>query len=296
MTGLIGELQGVHQHTQPGDIVERSTSQESAQWDIRVNALGLFSAQLELRWELFRATTPKYAKYQYTKTPDFEANTSDGSQVTKVLRQVSKSAKKWTHIDVDLAANHVRCDRTLVVSKLQEWHNNGAIELQPSGVVNRFRVLKEFPQGKMKKEHLASALHEYFETSEKDSMARIYNVVDSITARACLSRGLARYFGDEKTMPTAGCGHCSFCITRKPVSFDREQNRSRLGRIDEKKFKAILAATMVRDDPRFLARIAFGMSSPRVTKEKLGKHEVFGSMDGCDFEELVERFRQVCRS
>lgn len=43
MTGLIGELQGVHQHTQPGDIVERSTSQESAQWDIRVGSSCLSS-------------------------------------------------------------------------------------------------------------------------------------------------------------------------------------------------------------------------------------------------------------
>ncbi|KAL9577760.1 MAG: hypothetical protein Q9203_007340, partial [Teloschistes exilis] len=252
--------------------------------NIIANALGLLNAQLELRWELFRATTPKYAKYQYVKTPDFDTNTSEDSSVTNVLKETSKTAKKWTHIDVELAASYARCDRTLVVRKLQDWHNNGDIELQPSGVINRFRVLKEFPQGNMKKEHLASSLHTYFETSEKDAMARIYNVVDLITARACLTRGLARHFGDEKTVPIAGCGHCSFCITRKPVLFDREQNRSRLGRINEKKFRAILTATTVRDDPRFLARVAFGISSPRVTKEKLGTHEVFGSMDDCDFE------------
>lgn len=249
-----------------------------------MNALGLLNAQLELRWELFRATTPKYASYKFTKTPVFDANTVDDSQVTKVLKQASKTSKKWIQLDVDLAARNAACDRTLVVRKLQEWHDSGAVELQPSGVINRFRVLKDFPQGNMEKEHLASALHTYFETSEKDGMARICNVVDLITARACLSRGLARHFGDEKTVPTTGCGHCSFCITRKPVSFDREQNRSRFGRIDEKKFNAILAATKVRDDPRFLARVAFGISSPRVTMEKLGKLAVFGSMDDCDFE------------
>ncbi|KAI4251804.1 MAG: hypothetical protein LQ352_004650 [Teloschistes flavicans] len=292
----LGELQDLHRNTQPGDIVERSTNDESKQWDIRVNALGLLNAQLELRWELFRATTPKYASYKFTKTPVFDANTVDDSQVTKVLKQASKTSKKWIQLDVDLAARNAACDRTLVVRKLQEWHDSGAVELQPSGVINRFRVLKDFPQGNMEKEHLASALHTYFETSEKDGMARICNVVDLITARACLSRGLARHFGDEKTVPTTGCGHCSFCITRKPVSFDREQNRSRFGRIDEKKFNAILAATKVRDDPRFLARVAFGISSPRVTMEKLGKLAVFGSMDDCDFEELVERFRQVCKS
>lgn len=34
--GLIGELQDLHRNTQPGDIVERSTNDESKQWDIRV--------------------------------------------------------------------------------------------------------------------------------------------------------------------------------------------------------------------------------------------------------------------
>ena len=81
-----------------------------------------------------------------------------------------------------------------------------------------------------------------------------------------------------------GCGHCNFCITGTRVEFPQETTENSRARIDEKKIKAILAATNVRDDARFLARVAFGISSPRVTKEKLGKHEVFGSMTDCNFE------------
>ena len=44
----------------------------------------------------------------------------------------------------------------------------------------------------------------------------------------------------------------------------------------------ILAATAVRDDLRFLARVGFGISSPQVTMERLGKHSVFGSHTDCD--------------
>ena len=55
-------------------------------------------------------------------------------------------------------------------------------------------------------------------------------------------------------------------------------------KIDEGKIKAVLAATSARDDARFLARIAFGITSPRVGIERLGKSGVFRSCKGCDFE------------
>ena len=54
--------------------------------------------------------------------------------------------------------------------------------------------------------------------------------------------------------------------------------------VDEAKVRAILKATGVRDDARFLARVAFGIGSPRVTAERLGKSEVFGCLAGCGFE------------
>lgn len=90
-------------------------------------------------------------------------------------------------------------------------------------------------------------------------------------------------------MPMDGCGHCNFCMSKKRVEFIQKRNVERKGRIDEGKVKAILAATTVRDDARFLARVAFGISSPRVTTEKLGKSAVFGCMDDCDFEVSVIR-------
>lgn len=65
-------------------------------------------------------------------------------------------------------------------------------------------------------------------------------------------------------------------------------------RVDAKRTKAILSACSIRDDARFLARIAFGISSPRVTSEKLGKHPVFGSMNDCDFEVRVAMPVGIC--
>ena len=211
-----------------------------------MNALGLLNAQLELRYELMRAITPKYAQYKYTKSPTFESSTSDNSKITKALKQISKSAKKWTNIDVDNAARKAGVDRSELVRKLQDWHNSGAIELQPSGVINRFRVLKKFPSDEQAKRDIIYALHTYFGTSENDSMARVHSVIDLVTARQCLSRGLAKHFGDAESVPEEGCGHCSFCITGSPISFDRSQDRSRKGRISKKKIQAILAGRSCR--------------------------------------------------
>ena len=127
-------------------------------------------------------------------------------------------------------------------------------------------------------------MHAYFEKSERDSMARLQDVIGLMTAKACISRGLAKHFGDEDSVAKEGCGHCSFCINKTAVLFDPSKRQSRKGRINAARVIAVLAAIETRDDPRFLARVAFGISSPRVSQAKLGKHPIFGSMDDCDFD------------
>ena len=184
-----------------------------------------------------------------------------------------------------MVATSGRFQRADAVRKLQEWNDIGAIELKTSGVVNRFRVMRSFPQGEEAKHQLVTSIYAHIEAREKSDMARVRQVINLVTHPGCSSRELAKYFGDEDTVPMDGCRHCNFCLSNTPVKFlEGRDNLSRKGRIDEKKIKAILAATDVRDDARFLARVAFGILSPRVTTERLGEHGVFGSMDDCDFE------------
>ena len=264
--------------------MEKTTAKRT----IQKNALDLLNAQLELRFGLIRAITPKYSEYKYIKSPTFESRTADRSPVTKALKKWSKTAHKWTHIDVDAASSRGGFPRADAIKKLQEWNDSGAIELQVSGVVNRFRVLKDFPQGEEAKGRIIASIYAQIEAREKSDMHRVQRVIDLVTTPSCLSRELAKHFADDGTVPKDGCGHCNFCLTKSRVEFIRpHDNLSRKGRVDEAKIKAILAATKVRDDARFLARVAFGISSPRVTVEKLGKLAVFGSMDDCDFEVWV---------
>ena len=191
---------------------------------------------------------------------------------------------KYTHIDIDSAARLAAVQREDIVRRLQEWHNSGSIELAPSGVINRFRVLREFPRNREEKGRIVDAIYAQIEAREQSDIDRMHAVIDLITSKSCLARELARHFGDEGSIPASGCGNCTFCSTKTPVIFIGGKKKLKKQPINEGKIRAILSATKVRDDARFLARVAFGISSPRVTIEKLGKHEVFGSMSECDFE------------
>ncbi len=201
-----------------------------------------------------------------------------------MIKKHSRTAAKWTSIDVDAVARDGGFRREDAIRRLQEWNDTGAIELTPSGVVNRFKITKAFPQGEAAKHHIITSIYRQTEAREKNDMERVQQVINFVTTNGCLTRVLATHFSDQDSIPKSGCGTCSFCTTRKRVEYLPSAAQQRKGPIDESKIKAILSATKVRDDARFLARIAFGVSSPRMTAEKLSKHLVFGSMTDCDFE------------
>ena len=156
-------------------------------------------------------------------------------------------------------------------------------------MIHRFRILRDFPKTEDEKLAIIDAIYAQIETREQTDIARMHAVITLITSPRCLARELARHFGDEDSIPPppAGCGNCTFCLTKTPVVFllDENNNNSlKKEKINEAKIKAVLAATKIRDDARFLARVAFGIMSPRVGSERLGKSGVFGCCGGCDFE------------
>lgn len=81
-----------------------------------------------------------------------------------------------------------------------------------------------------------------------------------------------------------------WCTTRRPVVFEPKAQLP----LDESKIKSVLSTCGVRDDARLLARLAFGISSPRLTQLGLSKHPVFRSCENSDFTLLVERFEAEC--
>src|SRR5258705_9381660 len=102
-----------------------------------------------------------------------------------------------------------------------------------------------------------------------------------------LAQGLASYFGDEDVVSGGMCGMCSFCTSGAGIEFEPTVDATP----DPAQIRAILNACPDRDDPRLLARMAFGITSPRLTANKLStSHPLFGSMINADFKALVSAF------
>jgi len=106
-----------------------------------------------------------------------------------------------------------------------------------------------------------------------------------------LAQSLANYFGDTDVVPGGLCGLCTYCKTGEAVVFDPEAKPMP----DPNKIRGVLNACPERDDPRLLARMAFGITSPRLTAGKWSTyHPLFGSMGDVDFNTLVVAFDKEC--
>jgi hypothetical protein len=162
---------------------------------------------------------------------------------------------------------------------LNDWNESDAILLKTSGVQQVYRVLQKLPSTSPEIEDLTDKLYAQMQAREQQDLQRTRDVVSLITSRACFSCKLAAYFGDGSHDMQAECGHCTWCETHKAVVLEKMP----LVETDHAGIDAVLRACSARDDPRFLARIAFGITSPRVTAMKLSKSPVFGSLNTHDF-------------
>lgn len=150
--------------------------------------------------------------------------------------------------------------------------------MKTSGVVNLFRVLKKFPLVPVERQKIVDALYKELEVREQQDLARIKDVMGLVAGEECFAKALAQHFGDG--LPEGKeCGQCTWCNCHRPVEKPTPPQRP----WDSKAFFRVLEACPDRDDPRYLARIAFGIGSPRVTQAKLQNSAVFGSMDNHDF-------------
>lgn len=174
----------------------------------------------------------------------------------------------------------------------------------------RFQIVKPLPKTIAEQEAIAEEMYKGMVTREEDAVVRMKKVIEFATQEECrrpslcvsillgwltiskgLSQSLAAYFGDKDVVPNLGmCQHCSYCLTLKGALFDTTFSTV----ADHNRLKLVLSACLDRDDPRLLTRLAFGITSPRLTATRLTSHAVFGSMVDVDFDVLLAAFTKVC--
>jgi superfamily II DNA helicase RecQ len=271
-----------------GDTFQLSLYTQGQETDIKAIVLGILYAQMELNFGLFRAAGSLYAKYAYiVKNPNIVKN--DGSTAASAILRASVKNAKWIHLALDDLANSTGIPRADLVRKLDEWNERGAIELKKEGVQNIYRLERPLPSTPKEIDKIVQQLDETMEKTEQQNLARTKALINLITDNRCLSRSLADYFGESSDI-SEECGHCTWCETHTRVVLPNEPPQPP----DPAKIQQVLKAVSVRDDPRFLAKLAFGIKSPRMTALKVDKTPAFESMNVCDFPELLRVFTEAC--
>ncbi|KAF7306860.1 hypothetical protein MIND_00478200 [Mycena indigotica] len=274
-------------------VIDFNLFEQSRIYDIRSNVLNLLYAQLELEFGIIRAITPFYSIYNITPRDGngLKKIMSDDSFDAVTIRANWKATKNGFEVNVVDAALRMKASRNSLARTITLWELDGYIQTTPSQVRARYALLKPFPTTLAELKAIGDKLYADMEKRETDGLAKLEQVLQLVTDDECLARSLSTYFGGENTVPEEGCGNCTFCFQGHGVEFTRKS----VNNMDATKLNAILRACGERDDPRLLARMAFGVTSPRLTMLKCStSHPLFGSMAESDFRALVAAFDVEC--
>ncbi|EYB32664.1 hypothetical protein FG05_03419 [Fusarium graminearum] len=240
-----------------GETFKVSHYGQSTKFDIRISPLSVIYAALELKFNLIRATTPEYSSYKFEATSSYFPRLKViNTPESKAILQHAKKAKKFHSIDL-----------------------------------TQYKVLGKLPKTDTAIDKLTDELYEDLKRREKQALERLTEVVNFVTSPKCFGLSLAQHFGMDLPSNSKKCGHCTFCYQGQRVALPPASPK----KVDRSAINQVLAATDVRDDARFLARIAFGIKSPRVGKLKLDKTKAFMCMADQDFDAILKEFKKACK-
>lgn len=272
-----------------GATFKKNTNEQMKEFDIRQNPLSVIYATLELHYNLIRAITPEYSVFSFEKLNPYvfeeimsNMTASDRPEAKAIIENAERKGK-YTHVDVNAIVRKTGYHRANIIQILDHLDRDGIIRLTAKGVVPKFRVLQKLPNTDEQLEQIALKMYSDLEQKEKDALKRTRDVVDLITGEKCFALALAQHFGMDLPDGKKNCGHCTFCFTGKRVELP-PQVKAPLGR---NSILRVLADCPVRDDPRFLARVAFGIMSPRVRELKMHLTAAWESMQDQDFDVSV---------
>lgn len=183
-------------------------------------------------------------------------------------------------------------DYSQVVGRLRELADCGQIKLHPRKAMSTARILlhPEPNSGSSNIEAIVELIYKDRQRKFEDWTRSRRQVVELFTKDRCTLVGIAEHFGTELPDGRSRCGRCDWCLTGKPLVLQSELDEEA---IDPGKVRAVLKAVPDRDHPRFLARIAAGLPSPRVTDRNLHKSSVYGSMRDSNFDVSLLSVRPI---
>jgi len=231
---------------------------------------------------------PKYARFdeyafQYRAPPSDIIDEFDGERrefVQEILKGC-RTKKTWTYVDIPgILRSYSTADRQRVIAALEYFAEKGWIELQAKQEVEAYEILtRDFDIGVLSRKMCG-----LFAAKESQEIQRIHAVVDFLEGNSCISRSLARYFGDD--IGKDRCGHCSFCqsgraalartVKRQPLSVFRFHE------VTDEFVRAAGEHGSVLNVTKFLC----GVSAPMLTKLNAKRFPYFGVFERYPFLEV----------
>ena len=270
-----------------GEFIEVGLYSLSAEHDIRPLVLRTLLTYLQLDG-LLEEATPIYSAYQFVPhMSSAEMFARFDPQRQEFLRKVFSHAdkkKKWFHIDLEQAAQSLGEPRDRIVKALDYLAEQNLLELKPSKLVHRYRRLQE-PDDR---NSLVESLFSKMQDRERRDIERLGEVVSLLTDDGCQVNRLNAHFGEERT---SDCGHCSRCLTRGVVQVP-ERIVPAIDNQIWQQVSALRAEQPVLQSPVLLTRFLCGVTSPRLSKARLGRHALNGKLAHVPFRVVLEAAKQ----
>jgi len=138
---------------------------------------------------------------------------------------------------------------------------------------------------------IADELYAKFERREKQEVARVHQVYAVASSAPCVTNALAAHFGEIREQP---CGHCSACLEGPTMKAGLPPRSEKLPEsFPRREWQAVrMQAGAALAHPRNAAKFLCGLTSPGLTKAKLSRHPLFGSLETVPFHAIL-RFCEV---
>ena len=112
------------------------------------------------------------------------------------------------------------------------------------------------------------------------------DVLALVTQDGCQTNALVGYFGQVRDAP---CGHCTYCLTGRAQVLPAPHPLPPLPADLDVAFLAQQRATHpdALHAPRQVARFLCGLTSPALTRARLGRHDLFGIWEAYRFGDVL---------
>jgi ATP-dependent DNA helicase RecQ len=253
--------------------------------DLRPLVLRTALTYLELDG-ILRQGTPFYAGYRIRPLLPIEQIAArfvgERAKFIRELFGAAKFGRLWYTLETEAAAAELGQERSRIVRALEYLADQGWVELQVADARQRYTRLAE----RVDAEALVAELGARFRRREAAEVSRVEQVIGLVTHEGCQTNYLLGYFGERRGEP---CGHCGFCETGVANVMPPPLPAPPIERVLEvPAFEALVAAQpQALGEPRQQARFLCGLSSPALSRARLGRHALFGALEGRRFGEVL---------